>query len=75
MKVPGLNSGKVFYQHFNAPFYTVVTALLEHLDPTILHLFGFCFIIGFATQNRKVLPFVVLEIFTQNDLEDKENNC
>ena len=26
-------------------FYPTVTALLEYLDPTILHLFGFCFIV------------------------------
>ena len=39
-EVPGLNSGKVFLNIF---FYSVVTALLKYLDPTILHLFGFCF--------------------------------
>ena len=48
MEVPGSNSGKVcFFDIFCTPFlplYTLVTALLEYLNPTILHLFGFCFI-------------------------------
>ena len=39
MEVPGLNSG-----FLDTPLYPVVTALLGYLDPTILHLFGFCFI-------------------------------
>ena len=43
MEVPGLNSGKVFFT-FCTPFYPVMTALLEYLNPTILHLFGVCFI-------------------------------
>ena len=34
MEVPGSNSGK-FFLHY---FYTMVTALLEYLDPVILHL-------------------------------------
>ena len=44
IKVPGLNSGKFFLIYFVQLFYPMVTALLEYLDPTILHLFGFCFI-------------------------------
>ena len=44
VEVPGLNSGKVFFDIICVPFYHVVTALLEYLDPAILHLFGFCFI-------------------------------
>ena len=41
MEVPGSNSGKSFFAHL---FYPAVTALLEYLDPVILHLFGFYFI-------------------------------
>ena len=41
MEVPGLNSGKFFLKFFCAPFFTFVTALLEYLDPMLLHLFGF----------------------------------
>ena len=33
-----------FFQHFCTPFYPVVTALLEYLDPAILYLLSFCFI-------------------------------
>ena len=44
MEVPGSNSGKVFLTFFVHLFYPMVTALLEYLNPTILHLFGFCFI-------------------------------
>ena len=45
MEVPGSNSGKVFlFQLFCTPFYPVVTALLEYLDPSILYLFDLCFI-------------------------------
>ena len=44
MKVPGSNSGKFFLDIFCTPFYPAVTALLEYLNPTILHLLGFCFI-------------------------------
>ena len=42
MEVPGLNSGKkkFFFNIFCAPFYPTVTALLEYLDPTILHMVG-----------------------------------
>ena len=45
MEVPGSNSGKLFFDIFCSPFYLVVTALLEYLDPAILHLLSFCFII------------------------------
>ena len=44
MEVPGLNSGKGFLTFFVHLLYPVVTALLEYLDPAILHLFGLCFI-------------------------------
>ena len=45
MEVPGSNSGKFFFLDIFAHlFYPAVTALLEYLDPTILHLLGFCFI-------------------------------
>ena len=45
MEVPGSNSGKCFFLTFFAHlFYPVVTALLEYLDPAILHLLSFCFI-------------------------------
>ena len=47
MEVPGSNSGKFcFFRHFlhTSVFYPVVTALLEYLDPAILHLLSFCFI-------------------------------
>ena len=33
MEVPGLNSGKSFSDIFCTPFYPMVTALLEYLDP------------------------------------------
>ena len=45
MEVPGANSSKVFFDIFAHLFYPAVTPLLEYLDPTILHLLGFCFII------------------------------
>ena len=45
MEVPGSNSGKFFSNIFCTLFYPMVTALLEYLDPTILHLLSFCFII------------------------------
>ena len=37
VKVPGLNSstGKFFFNIFHAPFYPVVTVLLEYFDPVI----------------------------------------
>ena len=35
---------KFFFDIFVHLFYPAVTALLEYLDPTILHLLGFCFI-------------------------------
>ena len=41
MEVPGSNFGKFFSQHCCPSFTPVVTALLEYLDPTILHLFWF----------------------------------
>ena len=41
MEVPGSNSDKSFFRHFCTPFYPMMTALLEYLDPVILHLFGF----------------------------------
>ena len=45
MEVPGSNYGKFFFSTFFAHlFYPVVTALLEYLDPAILHLLSFCFI-------------------------------
>ena len=45
MEVPGSNSGKLFFLTLSAHlFYLVVTALLEYLDPAILHLLSFCFI-------------------------------
>ena len=44
MEVPGLNSGKVLSAFFVYFFNPMVTALLEYLDPAILHLLGFCFI-------------------------------
>ena len=43
MEVPGSNSGK-FLDIFCTPFYPTVTALLEYLNPTILHLLSFWFI-------------------------------
>ena len=50
MEVPGLNSVFFFFclfflffpTFFAHLFYLVVTALLEYLDPVILHLLGFC---------------------------------
>ena len=39
MEVPGSN-----FDIFVYVFYPMVTALLEYLDPAILHLFGFCFL-------------------------------
>ena len=33
-----------FLNIFGTPFYPVVTAQLEYLDPVILHLLGFCFL-------------------------------
>ena len=44
VEVPGSNSG-IFFVTFFVPFlfYPVVT--LEYLNPAILQLFGFCFII------------------------------
>ena len=50
MEVPGSNSSKfvfvlVFFQHFlHTLVYPAVTALLEYLDPAILHLLGFYFV-------------------------------
>ena len=45
IEVPGSNSGKVFFSTFFAYFfYPMVTALLEYLDPAILHLLSFYFI-------------------------------
>ena len=44
MEVPGSNSGMFFSTFFAHLFYPTVTALLEYLDPVILHLLGFCFI-------------------------------
>ena len=44
MEAPGSNSGKIFFDIFCTSFYPVVTALLEYLDPAILHLLSFCFI-------------------------------
>ena len=48
MEVLGLNSGDdqfIFFRHFYASFFcSPVTALLEYLDPVILHLLDFCFI-------------------------------
>ena len=44
MEVPGLNSGKFAFDIFVHLFYQAVTALLECLDPVILHLLGFCYI-------------------------------
>ena len=44
MDVPGSNFYKVFFNILYTFFYPVVTALLDYLNPTILHLFGFCFI-------------------------------
>ena len=44
MEVPGSNSGKFFLTFFAHLFYPVVTALLEYLNPAILHLLSFCFI-------------------------------
>ena len=37
MEVPGSDSGNFFSTFFAHFFYPVVTALLEYLDPTILH--------------------------------------
>ena len=46
MEVPGSNSGQLFFSTlFMHLFFPPVTALLEYLDPAILHLLGFCFII------------------------------
>ena len=46
METPGSNSGKFFFFFFPTLFahlfYPVLTALLEYLDPAILHLVGFC---------------------------------
>ena len=48
MEVPGLNSVFLFLFFLFFPtffahlFCPVVTALLEYLDPAILHLLGFC---------------------------------
>ena len=44
MEVPGSNPGKLFSTFFAHLFHPVVTALLEYLDPAILHLLSFCFI-------------------------------
>ena len=44
MEVPGSNSGKFFSTFFAHLFYPVVIAVLEYLDPEILHLLSFCFI-------------------------------
>ena len=44
MEVPGSNFGKFFFNIFAHIYYPVVTALLEYLDPVILHLLSFCFI-------------------------------
>ena len=44
MEVLGSNSGKIFSTFFVHLFYPAVTALLEYLNPAILHLLGFCFI-------------------------------
>ena len=44
MEIPGSNSGKFFFDIFAHLFYPMVTALLEYLDPAILHLLSFCFI-------------------------------
>ena len=45
MEVSGLNSDIIFFSTFFVHLFNpVVTALLEYLDPTILYLFGFCFI-------------------------------
>ena len=41
MEVSGSNSGKIFFDSFGTPFYPVVTALLEYLNPAVLHLFDF----------------------------------
>ena len=43
MEISVSNSGKFFFNIF-LHLYSVVTALLEYLDPAILHLFGFCYI-------------------------------
>ena len=43
MEVPGSN-GKFFLDIFAHLFYPVVTALLEYLDPMILHLLSFSLI-------------------------------
>ena len=48
MEVPGSNSGKFFFDIFAHLFYSTVTALLQYLDPVILHLLGFCFILQFV---------------------------
>ena len=44
IEVPGSNSGKNFSTYVVHLFYPTVTALLEYLDPAILHLLSFCFI-------------------------------
>ena len=45
IEVPGSNSGKLFFLTFFAcRFHPAVTAILEYLNPAILHLLGFCFI-------------------------------
>ena len=47
MEVLGSNYGHdefIFFQHFLCTFFPPVTALLEYLDPAILHFLGFCFI-------------------------------
>ena len=46
IEAPSSNSGFFcfFPTYFVHLFYPTVTALLEYLDPTILHLVGFCFI-------------------------------
>ena len=41
MEVPGSNSGKLFFNIFCTHFLPAVTALLEYLDPVILHLLVF----------------------------------
>ena len=47
MEAPGSNSGKFFCffpTFFAHLFYPMMIALLEYLDPAILHVLGFCFI-------------------------------
>ena len=51
MEVPGFNSGKFFLTFFAHLFYSMVNALLEYLNPVILHLLGFCFTEKFGIFN------------------------